>query len=144
MTSRFIRLPRRVLVDTGAFFAGADHREINHAAAEAIRVRLARERWRLFTTNFVVAETHALFLRRLGRYHSALFLSELDRSSTVIERVSVDDETQARAILARYDDHNFSYTDATSFAVMDRLEIRAAFTFDGNFAEYGVNVLAPR
>jgi predicted nucleic acid-binding protein len=144
MTSRFIRLPRRALIDTGAFFAGADHRETDHAAAEAIRTRLARERWRVFTTNFVVAETHALFLRRLGRYNAAMFLSHLDESPTVIERVTPDDETHARTILARYDDHDFSYTDATSFAVMERLDIRAAFTFDGNFAEYGVNVLAPR
>src|SRR6266581_2988527 len=105
MTSRFVRGARLVLVDTSAYFALTDRRETDHAAAQAIFVRLAREHWRAFTTNFVVAEAHALQLNRLGRYHAAQFLSQIDRSATMIERVTQDDETQARAILRQYDDH---------------------------------------
>jgi len=36
-----------------------------------------------------------------------------------------------------YDDKKFSYTDAASFVVMERFGIEAAFTFSGNFAQYG-------
>jgi predicted nucleic acid-binding protein len=57
--------------------------------------------------------------------------------------VSAADERKARDLIARYDDKAFSLTDATSFAVMERLGIDHAFTFDRNFMQYGLATLAP-
>ena len=92
---------RRVFIDTAAYFALADPRDENHAAASAIVERLASERWRAFTTNFVVAETHALVLARRGQELAARILSEIDQSTTVIIRASAADEGRAREIIAR-------------------------------------------
>ena len=47
------------------------------------------------------------------------------------------DEVRAIDILARYKDKTFSYTDATSFAVMERLGIGAALSLDSDFKQYG-------
>jgi uncharacterized protein len=55
--------------------------------------------------------------------------------------VTAEDELRTRQIIYRYDDKNFSLTDATSFAVMERLRITTAFTFDHNFAQYGFQLL---
>ena len=60
-------------------------------------------------------------------------------TSRSIERVSAEDEAAARQIIARYTDKTFSYTDATSWAVMTRLRIRTAFAFDPHFRQYGFN-----
>jgi predicted nucleic acid-binding protein len=137
-------LSRRVFVDSSAYYAVADPTDHHHARARATLVRLERERWRLFTTNFILAETHALVLTRRGRQIAAAVLQALDRSqATVIVRVSARDERRAREIIAQYDDKNFSLTDATSFAVMERLRIDRAFSFDHNFAQYGFPLLAP-
>jgi len=68
-------------------------------------------------------------------------LDRVDRSSTLIERVGPEDEQRARQIIYQYDDKNFSLTDAASFAVMERLRIATAFTFDHNFAQYGFQLL---
>ncbi|MFN8632282.1 MAG: hypothetical protein U0893_00400 [Chloroflexota bacterium] len=58
-------------------------------------------------------------------------------------RVTEADEVRARQIIARYDDKSFSLTDATSFSIMDRLGITHAYTFDENFAQYGMTMLSP-
>jgi predicted nucleic acid-binding protein len=94
------------------------------------------ERWRLYTSNYIVAEAHSLVLNRLGRRLAARFLAEIDRSPTTVVRVAEEDERRARDILDRYADKDFSLTDATSFAIMERLGIAFAFTFDSDFAAY--------
>jgi predicted nucleic acid-binding protein len=124
-----------------AFYALIDRRDAEHSTADVIRHRPTRERWRLFTTNLVIAETHALSLSRLGRVIAGRVLSEIEASDTSIVRVTAADERRGRAVLAQYQDKDFSLTDAISFAVMDRLGIRSAFAFDEDFAQYGFAVL---
>lgn len=134
---------RRVLMDTSAYFALTDQRDSSHAIAASIRDRLIAERWRLFTTNFILAETHALLRARLGRLVALRALDAIVLSTTTIVRVSADDERHARAILHQYDDKDFTLTDALSFALMERLALAYAFTFDRHFAQYGFAVLTP-
>ena len=131
----------RVLVDTSAYFAFINVRESNYPHAQAIARRLTALGSQLYTTNFVVAETHALLLTRLGRHIALRFLQEIDTSTTLTVRVDEADEQRARAIIRQYADKSFSLTDATSFAVMGRLRIDAAFTFDRNFAQYGLHIV---
>lgn len=76
--------------------------------------------------------------RRIAR--QALATIQASQATTLV-RVTPADEQRALAILDQYDDKNFSYTDCTSFAVMDRLGIGTAFAFDGNFPQYGFTVL---
>ncbi len=133
--------PQRVLIDTSAYFALVVPQDARHLAAATLLERLEQQPTHLFTTNFIVAETHALLLARRGRVVASRVLHQLDQSSATIVRVSLRDERQARQIIERYDDKDFSLTDATSFAVMERLRIDVAFTFDRNFAQYGFQVL---
>ena len=46
------------------------------------------------------------------------------------------DLENARKIVAEYKDQNFSLVDAVTFAVMERLGITKAFTFDIHFRIY--------
>ncbi|MHB8576065.1 MAG: PIN domain-containing protein, partial [Dehalococcoidia bacterium] len=85
----------------------------------------------------MIAETHVLLKSRLAlrvsREHArnlALHaIEEIHGSSITIEPVISADEQSALTLLARYIDHDFSFTDATSFIVMRRLRIDLAFTF---------------
>jgi uncharacterized protein len=133
----------RVFVDTSAYFALLDSRDARHTTAQAISTRLIRDSWRLHTTNYVIAEAHALILARLGRTLAAAFLKEIDRSNELLVRVSEVDEQRAREIIYQYDDKEFSLTDATSFAVMERLHIPFAFAFDHHFTQFGVALISP-
>jgi len=135
--------PYRALLDTSAYYALTDRGEHTHQTAQRIRQRLIAQRWRLFTTNFILAETHALLLSRLGSHTALRVLLEIDRSNTTIIRITASDERAARALLEQYDDKAFSLTDALSFVVMERLAISHAFTFDRNFTQYGLPALTP-
>jgi predicted nucleic acid-binding protein len=141
MRARLPGYPRRILIDTSAYFALTNRRDVSHPFALAVRDQLVAERWHLFTTNFLLAETHALLLARLGRWVAARVLESIYQSTATVVRVSVGDERRARQIIAEYADKDFSFTDATSFAVMERLQIGTAFSFDRNFIQYGFQVL---
>jgi predicted nucleic acid-binding protein len=128
----------RVFVDTSALFAAANRRDASHEAAATTMDALVAARRRLFTTNFVLAELHALLLSRLDRRIAAQVLAAVDASAlTTIIRVSAGDERRAREIVFDYADKDFSLADATSFAVMERLHITQAFTLDQNIAQFG-------
>jgi len=128
----------RVLVDTSAVYALLDRSDTCHAAARDSVEELKRTRSEPLLTNFIQAECHALALSRLG---PELVRKWLLRNVWAVERVTVDDEAKAKEIIGKYTDKRFSYTDATSFAVMERLGLRTAFAFDPHFRQYGFRVI---
>lgn len=52
-------------------------------------------------------------------------------------RVGEDHEARAWEIILAFQDKDFSYTDATSFAVAETLGIEEAFSLDQHFRRYG-------
>ena len=128
----------RILVDTSAVFALLDRSDANHAAARDTLEHLKRRRTEPLLTNFIVAESHALALSRLG---SDVARRWLLGNAWPVERVGEEDESKAVTIVRRFVDKTFSYTDATSFAVMERLGLRTAFAFDPHFPQYGFQII---
>lgn len=59
-------VPFTALIDTSGYYALIDPRDGRRQEALAIQQRLIAQRYRLFTTNFILAETHALLLTRMG------------------------------------------------------------------------------
>ena len=123
-----------VFVDTGAFYAAINQKDENHSEAAALFRRAIEEEWRLITSSFIVAETHALILTRMGR---GLAMAWLRSIPARIVRISKADEEKARGIIFGYRDKSFSYCDASSFALIERLRIKEAMAFDSHFAQYG-------
>ena len=132
---------RRVFVDSSAYLALLDTDDEHHREARATLQELAQARYRQFTTNVLLIESHALILSVLGRDRAARFLKEMEESNTVMIRARATDEERAKQILFQYTDKDFSFADAISFAVMERFAIRLAFSFDRDFAQYGFTVL---
>jgi predicted nucleic acid-binding protein len=133
----------KVFIDTSAYFALVNAGDAHHDESETIFRRLASDRDELYTSNFVIAETHGLLINRIGRQPAAAFLHEVDASTTHRVRVTSADERRAREILAQFADKDFSLVDATSFAVMQRLHIARALSFDEHFMQFGFTVLQP-
>ena len=76
--------------------------------------------------------------RKKDSLHGIVGLSSGDCASAAY--VTVEDEDAAWALFRKFRDKDFSYTDCTSFAVMERLRLRTAFAFDRRFAAMGYRV----
>jgi predicted nucleic acid-binding protein len=135
-------IPSRVFVDTGIFYAFADQDDRDHKTVSALLTQARNQKITLVTSNFIVAETHALILRHLGRPKAEQWLKNIHNIAH-IERATSEDEEKARLIIYRYKDKDFSYTDAISFAIMERLHITEAFSLDEHFKQYGKFIVKP-
>lgn len=129
---------RSVLVDSTAFLSLEDPDEGSHARSRRTLEDLVAAGARLLTTNFVFDETYTLILARLGR-RRAVAWGESFRGGQLVQVLRVDPDHEGRAweIIIAYEDKDFSYTDATSFAVAESLGIAEAFSFDRHFRQFG-------
>ena len=127
-----------MFVDTSAFYALLDRSDHWHGEARQGFERLAQQRRPLFTSNLIIAETYVLARYALGH---AVAVRWLDSLALNLAFQSEHDHERIRELLARYEDKDFSYTDAASFVFMERLGVPTAFTFDAHFRQYGAAVL---
>lgn len=128
-------------VDTSFLVALQVSRDANHAAARAIWEARPRP---LLTTNHVVGETWIVLLRRAGHTHALAFLDSIERSPSIsIQHVDENLERDAWRWLRRRDEREYSFVDATSFAVMRGRRIREALAFDGDFSAAGFVEMRP-
>ena len=134
-----------VFVDTAAFFAIENERDRHHAEALDMRDELMSRGVRLVTSDYILDEAYTLIRMRVSHRTAVDFGESIQTSRFFrIEPVTTGDSEAAWRIFRRYDDKPFSFTDCTSFALMERLKIRAAFTFDRNFLEYGKFTVNPK
>ena len=125
-------------VDTSAWYPLIVARHPDHARLGSALRSLIRDHRRLVTTNLIVAETHTLLLQRVGRAVALTFIQTVGEPPNVVVRSSRELEAAAeRNWLARYDDQDFSFADAVSFAVMTERGIREALTLDRHFVVAG-------
>lgn len=133
-----------VFVDTAALFALENERDRHHRAALDARHDLMAKGVRLITSDYILDEVYTLFRMRVGHPVAVEFGQSMQASQFFrIERVTPADFEAAWRIFSRYSDKLFTFTDCTSLAVMERLRIRTAFTFDHNFREYGKFTVRP-
>jgi predicted nucleic acid-binding protein len=127
-----------VFVDTSAFIALLDPRDDCHDQAVHIEQTLSNWTARLVTTNFVLDETYTGLRGKIQHSATLRFRDSVRQSQRLsVVRITEVVEDQAWEIFARYDDKHFSFTDCTSFAVMQQLGITTAFAFDEHFEQFG-------
>lgn len=136
MTQAFMNEREHIFIDTSANFALVNKKDIDHMMATNLLKEATEKRCALISTNFILAETYTLIMRKIGREIAVKYIKDFRNSAFVI-RVLQTDEEEAWDIILKHKDKDYTYTDATSFAVMERLRIKKAFAFDKHFKQYG-------
>lgn len=121
-----------VFVDTSVWFAAVAQRDRNNAVAKAILQSFPDP----LMTDHILAETWMLLRSRFGRNVAETFWDRIRNSAVEIEPVTSADLEAAWAIGVSFRDQDFSLVDRTSFAVMERLGITRAASFDDDFSVY--------
>jgi predicted nucleic acid-binding protein len=131
-----------VFVDSGAWIALAASRDPLHGRARERWAELRSAGAKLHTSVPVVIETFTFLDRNANRDVALAWKQSLDTlGSLKILACELRDLEQSWDYFKRTDLHKLSAVDATSFAIMRRLRIRWAFTFDHHFAVVGFRMI---
>lgn len=124
----------KIFVDTGAFYAAAISADACNAAAKKIFRDLYNSKARLFTSDYVLAETYTLLNARDGHRAAVAFMDIFEDSNIHLLRVLPAIETRAKDIFRKLDTPRLSFFDCTSFALINAHAIDHAFSFDTHFS----------
>ena len=121
-----------IFVDTSVWFAAGNGRDRLNARAKVILSGIAVP----VLTDHILVETWRLLHARVHRLAAERFWLGVRRGAAQLENVLVTDLEAAWAIGEDFPDQDFSIVDRTSFAVMERLGLSRAASFDDHFAIY--------
>lgn len=131
-----------LFVDTSAWYALSVPSVPQHQSVSAELRKRVKRGIRVVTTNLIVAEAHALLLKRTNQKVALAFVREVSRPPNIIVSSAPDYEEEATSWLEKFDDQPISFTDAVSFAVMSDRMISEALALDHHFVVAGF-VLIP-
>lgn len=127
-----------LFLDTGFILALEDADDQHHKKARTCWAAYCARPQPLVTTSYIFDETVTLIAKRMDHGRACDVARRLRTSPSVtFVHVNESDFDAAWQWFERFDDKGFSFTDCVSFAVMKRLKIKAALTFDKHFAQAG-------
>jgi predicted nucleic acid-binding protein len=137
---------RAFFYDTWAFAALANRKDPGHAIAAQVDRRLQQLGYAAVTSDYILDEVLTLLCAAAGGPVAVEFLDDFTTrvSGGDVQLVEVSGPRREHAFrLFRklcLGERQFSFTDATSFAIMHELGIQEAFTADRHFRRAGKGV----
>ena len=129
-----------IFIDTSAFLALIDSRDLFNARAKKCWGDLIPGDETFVTNNYVITESIALIQNRVG-IPAIRILQEDFLPGIQIEWIDEEQHGAALEYMLVANRRNLSLADCSSFATMRRLGIKTVFTFDEHFREQGFNVI---
>lgn len=128
--------------DTQGWTALSNKKDQFHQRALATKNQLISQHTKFIISNFILDETYTLLLTRVG-HAAAVEFGEMIRHTPSVEVIHITESIEEKAwqLFKRYSDKTFSFTDCTSFVIMQQLGIRDAFANDHNFEQMGFIIL---
>ncbi len=127
-----------VFVDTSAWVGYFATGDAHHPAAVETLDRLGREGREFMTTDYVLSETVTRLAQQANRKAAAQAWDAIESGGQVrLVEVTRDHRKDGRRLFDKFDKLTLSMTDCTSFAVMRKLGLTEAATFDEDFVKVG-------
>lgn len=112
-----------------------------HQAVKAWLQTLVGQGHRIVTTDYVVDETLTGLLTRVNHRTALAFVDWLQKQRHVeVIRITPEQWESALQMFRRYDDKGFSFTDCTSFIIMQQHKLFDALALDQHFAQMGFHL----
>lgn len=135
-------MARDVLVDSSGLYLLADRRDPARPRAEKCLAELIKTGAGLLLTDYIIDEACTLAKARAGGDGAMRLLEIVDRSEAFrLLWIGEERFARAKAFFCKHADHGYSFTDCTSFIVMQELGISDALTTDRHFEEAGFRPL---
>ncbi|MCL6447348.1 MAG: PIN domain-containing protein [Armatimonadetes bacterium] len=132
----------KVFIDTGVWFGYLVRGDQHHPEAAKVILNLEEQGALLVTSELVLSETYTLLMRKLGVRAALKFLNiietQVEAKFTEITWVNWAIIKDAGLILDKFSDHQITFTDATSAAILKNTGIPAMATFDRHFRLLGI------
>jgi len=133
---------KQLFVDTAGWMAMVDGNDPLHLSTLAARDHWLEQGGLLCISNYVVDESLTLIRMRLGMNAAGQWWDLVSRSPRCrTEWITPAREEKAIEWFFKWDDQSFSFTDCTSFVLMNELGIEKALTADRHFFTAGFQVL---
>lgn len=123
----------KVFIDTGAFCALTIPNDQHNSSAKSHYKQIHKDRALLYTSEYVLDETYTLLKMRSSHETAIKFMTELEAAAITVLSVTADITEAAKAIFRKFEDRKLSYTDCTSFALINHFSINTVFAFDEHF-----------
>jgi hypothetical protein len=131
-----------VFVDTSALYALVEKNDAHHRAARRVVEKLLHSGRKLVLTDYIIDETTTLANVRSGKRVAMRVLDLVEQSEGIrIEWVGSLRFEATTTFFRKHADHGYSFTDCTSFIVMNELELTQAMTTDKHFPQAGFEAL---
>ncbi len=129
-----------VFVDTSGWANVFIHSDAHHRMASTLLNGYRRERRKIFTTNYVLAELSAVLLSpfRVPNDFRDGILQEIKAAGwvTIVQVEDLLDQDSWEYLFSRRD-KNYSLVDCSSFVLMEKLGLSLALTTDHHFEQAG-------
>ena len=129
-----------LFVDTSGWVCIIDQDDPLHAQGRTLYRKAIGQKRQLVTTNYIIAELVALLESRklVNRQEIFAFVDQI-KQSPYITVIHIDENSDAEAwqLLKQRADKAWSLVDATSFVLMQRLQLAEVITTDHHFTRAG-------
>lgn len=128
----------RLFVDTSAWLALNNKNDQYYDEALSKITKVRQQKIQLVTSEYVFDESVTIIRYRISHRAAVAFGEALISSNVAsIEDITDEERLKAWVLFKKYRDKDLSFTDCTSFALMVKLKLQKAFSFDDHFKQVG-------
>ena len=125
-----------VFIDAGIFVALRNAEDANHQRSKELMIAALKGNWgRTYTSDYIIDEAITTALARTRRHDIAVDVGSYIMDSPRFIKIAIDNEifNEAWIKFKTFKDKALSFTDCTSIALTQKLEIKQILSFDCGF-----------